>query len=283
MSSIPGSRDVITRFETSTPRLRSAALMRAAPGFPSMTRSSGFHSFFLLKLCPSQIARFRQSFPRSDLTQGRVLVKVAGDKAVLDRPGCDLGLGPDPQLVSDSLDVALRGALGDEQPLRYLPAGQTGCDQSHHLALSAAERADLCARFRLGPARAQRVLERPGGAHRLTVVPGAVALSRAKPSPGALGCLFELADPGRPGAQRPLTRHAADDRRQTQSALVVVACRGHERETSNAPDGAKGVIELPERGERLHPARRRRIEVVQPELGIRQALQEASCARFVTL
>jgi len=52
-------------------------------------------------------------------------------------PGSDLGAGVDAELVQDAADVAVHGALGDEQPRPDLLVGQALGDQPRDVGLPA--------------------------------------------------------------------------------------------------------------------------------------------------
>src|SRR4029077_15221621 len=58
-----------------------------------------------------------------------------------DQPTGDLGSRVEPELVQDAADVAVDGALGDEQLYANLLVGQTLGDQARHICLSFAEHA----------------------------------------------------------------------------------------------------------------------------------------------
>src|SRR6202171_6357784 len=117
---------------------------------------------------------------RSDSTPRRVLVKVAGDNPMLDRPGRNLGSRPEAQLVSNSLDVALGGALGDKQAVGDLSVGHAAGDHCDDLAFPTAQWAGVIRWFRVHLALVKCVLQHAVGAHRQTVVPGAFALATTK-------------------------------------------------------------------------------------------------------
>src|ERR1700687_1067681 len=148
---------------------------------------------------------------RSDSTPRRVLVKVAGDNPMLDRPGRNLGARPEAQLVSKSRDVALAGALGDKQAVGDLSVGHAAGDHGDDLEFPAAQRARVQRWFRLHLALAKCVLQHAVGAHRQTVVPGAFALATTKLLPGQPARVLELPDPEGARAQRPLAGHVINN------------------------------------------------------------------------
>src|SRR5437773_3809685 len=63
-----------------------------------------------------------------------------GGLRVRDYPGGDLGPGAEAELVQDAADVAVDGALGDEQPRADLLVGQAVSDQPRDIRLARAER-----------------------------------------------------------------------------------------------------------------------------------------------
>src|SRR5436190_20125803 len=87
-----------------------------------------------------------------------------GGLRVRDYPGGDLGPGAEAELVQDAADVAVDGALGDEQPRADLLVGQAVGDQPGDVRLARAERPGR-GRSRVGRARARRARARrlPGG------------------------------------------------------------------------------------------------------------------------
>src|SRR5438094_5062267 len=89
-----------------------------------------------------------------------------GGLRVRDYPGGDLGPGAEAELVQDAADVAVDGALGDEQPRADLLVGQAVGDQPGDIRLARAERPGR-GRSRVGRTRARRARARRVRARRL--------------------------------------------------------------------------------------------------------------------
>src|SRR5438105_8518759 len=216
-AAIPGSRDVVTRFPARMPRLRRTSLTLRAPltspfAFRSSNESSGRQSGLTCSP-PSFSPRRQQQESRSDLTRGRTLVKRRRAQAVLDGPCRHLGPRADSQLVADSLDVALVGALGDEQTLRDLPVRHSRGDHRRDLSLPPAQRAGLGKRFAHRSARrpvlAERVVQRLGRAHGFPLAPrgfGPAPVAQARACLPAF--LLQLPCPVGPGRERVLAGQA---------------------------------------------------------------------------
>src|SRR5258708_26380905 len=114
---------------------------------------------------------------RSDTTPRRILVKVADHTPMRDRPGRDFGARPNAELVSNALDVALCGPLGDEQAVGDLPVGPAGRDHRDDLAFPFAQGTPSRRRLCLRLAFAKRVLQRARRAPPPAIVPGAAPLA----------------------------------------------------------------------------------------------------------
>src|SRR5437773_8895023 len=81
-----------------------------------------------------------------------------GGLRVRDYPGGDLGPGAEAELVQDAADVAVDGALGDEQPRADLLVRQAVGDQSRDIRLTRTDRRGRARAGRLpggGPAEGQ--------------------------------------------------------------------------------------------------------------------------------
>src|SRR5712692_4949905 len=170
--------------------------------------------------------------------------------------------------------------------LMVCPSQQELAANAPRIAGSDSTRARALVKLRRGRgllASLQGVHEGPRGAHHLPAIPDACALRRLKARSGCSGCFLQLFDPGRPCTQRPFARHAVDDRRQTQGALVISACGGDQCQTSDAPYGSKRIVQLVVDGQRFLPGRGCTIEIAQPEQRVGETLEKTSRTRFVVL
>ena len=80
--------------------------------------------------------RFATSLDRYPRGESRVAVGYP-QLLVLRDPDCYLRAGVDAKLVPDVLQVAIRSALRNEEPLRDLAVGQALCHQLGHFAFAA--------------------------------------------------------------------------------------------------------------------------------------------------
>src|SRR5207302_2234411 len=108
---------------------------------------------------------------RSDLTRGWGLVKRLRPQSILHGPGRNLCTRPDTEFVPNPFDVTFGRPLGDKQALRDLLVRHACRDHHHHLALAPAEGTTFREGLLGGPLIGQRVIDRIGSGHRLTVRP----------------------------------------------------------------------------------------------------------------